>query len=144
VFSFDRRVGVRLPSGLVISHPPLSALPGGVLGTLAGPGSTIDTAQIREIKTPVRVTLWIVPSSTGMCIAVVSSQPGTAADCTGSPAAAEHHGVGLSADDASGATGYGIVPKGTHNVPLRTGEHTYRIVHPSDGIYVAHTPFQFG
>lgn len=147
VFGFDRRAGVHLPSGLVISHPPVRARPFGVLDALVTPGA-IDIAQIREIKTPTGATLWVVPSSTGLCLAVVSPQPSqrgrSATDCTASPAAAERDGAGLNSDDATGATVYGIVSDSTHDVPIRSGQHTQRIIHPHDGIYVAHTPFHFG
>jgi hypothetical protein len=153
VFDIDSRSGTRIGDGYVVSHPTLSQLP---LGLLDGPGprQQLDLRDVRKVAVPSGQTLYVVPGEDTICLFVADpvqlpynrSPSGISGGCTDSLALVLKGGTGESSSgsDIHGSMVYAVVPRTTHGYKLQTGVHTFRIVHPVDGIVVAHTPFQFG
>jgi hypothetical protein len=149
VFAFDSRSSTHTLNGYVISHPtlaqlPLSLLPGGL-----GRRQQLDLRDVRKVVSPSGQTLYIVPGVNTICLFVVyghSSGGGSGGGCAGSLALALKGGAGESSSGnrMQGSMVYAVVPRTTHDYKLRTGIHAFRIIHPVDGVVIAHTPFSFG
>jgi hypothetical protein len=149
VFDFDSRSGTHTGNGYVISHPTLAQLPVSLLPGGLGRRQQLDLRDVRKVVSPLGQTLYIVPGVNTICLFVVYRRPtggGVGGGCAGSLALALKGGAGQSSSGSRmhGSMVYAVVPRTTHDYKLQTGIHAFRIIHPVDGVVIAHTPFQFG
>lgn len=154
VFGFDSRSGTHTTNGYDISHPTLAQLPLTLLPGGLGRGQQLDLQDARRVVAPSGQTLYVIPGANTICLFVVDtahlpyggSSSGASGGCAGSLALALKDGAGETASGGGtqGSMVYAVVPRTTHDYKLQTGVHTFRIIHPVDGIVVAHTPFRFG
>lgn len=149
VFAFTSRTGVRTAGGNIISHPPLARVPLTIL-ELASPNRRLqlDPEDMRQVTTPSGVRVWIIPGRHGVCIGEVDRAlvPGGLSSsgggsCSGTIAAAETHGAGLTSGRPGGPTMiYEVVPIAHPAITIRTRGGHRRTIRPPDGVYVGHEP----
>ncbi len=148
VFSITSRTGVRTPSGLTISKPPLSAVPYSIVN-FSDPREPpqLDPSQIRQITMPSGISVWVIPGQRGLCLAALD-QPvfpahpspiagGAAEGCSANLAQAEATGAGFTSGRPGGPTmSYLVLPKSRNAITIHTGPRGRRTIHPPYGIYV--------
>jgi hypothetical protein len=152
VFSFKSPTGTRTPDGYVIAHPPLSKLPLNIL-TLGGP-SAEDLRQVRSVRAPSGLEMWVIPGSNGICVDSIDPPTigldgqlrsrGSGGSCSANLQRAIADGAGEDADNQHGAVQYSVVPRTVHTIKIQITIRTSRTIHPVDGVYIGRTPFKFG
>ncbi len=151
VFNVTSRTGVKV-AGLTISHPALTSLPLGILsitGHTGNPrfGPELDPKDIRQATTRSGVSAWIIPGARGLCVAVVDKPRfplfgggGAAMGCSRDIASAVSSGSGISSGSPGDVTWhYGVLPNTKPTLTIRTGPHSHKTIHPSDGVFIYRT-----
>lgn len=150
VFNVTSRTGVKV-AGLTISHPALSSLPLAILSITAHAGNPqfdpgLDPKDIRQATTRSGVSVWIVPGARGLCVAEVDKPrfpffiTAAGMGCSRDVASAVSDGSGVSSGYPRGVTWhYGVLPKTKPTLTIRTGPHSHKTIHPSDGVYIYRT-----
>jgi hypothetical protein len=147
VFSITSRIGMRTPSGLIISWPSLTSLAYAVVND-ADPRqpAQLDTGQIRQITTPTGLSAWVIPGRRGICIIGISPSSGKVPGVTGGGGEgcdsnltrAERSGTGFSSGGAAHVPMiYEILPKSKPTFTIPTGPNRGKTVRPLYGIYIA-------
>lgn len=154
VFDFDSRSGTRTANGYVISHPTLAQLPLMLLPGRLGRGQQLDLRDVRVVVAPSGQTLYVIPGANTICLFVVDnvhlpagrSSSGASGGCAASLTSALTDGAGETASGGGmqGSMVYLVLPRTTRDYKLQIGAHASRVIHPVDGVVIAHTPFQFG
>jgi hypothetical protein len=150
VFSFESPTGTRTSDGYEIAHPPLSQLP---LGLLRPRRQLGDLREVRRVRAPSGLEMWVVPGPNGLC--VFETDPPTrlpygrverigGGGCSGSVKHALANGTGVDVGGQQGAVVYGVVPRTVHSVKIQVSASASRTIHPADGVYITQTPFHFG
>jgi hypothetical protein len=150
VFNVTSRTGVKV-AGLKISHPALSSLPLAILsitGHADNPrfSPELDPKDIRQATTRSGVSVWIIPGARSLCAAEVDKPRfsllgrGAAMACSRDIASAVSDGSGISSGYPGGVTWhYGVLPNTKPTLTIRTGPHSHKTIHPSDGVYIYRT-----
>jgi hypothetical protein len=152
VFNVTSRTGVKV-AGLTISHPRLSSLPLTILSITARAGAPgrfapeLDPGDIRQATTRTGVSVWIIPGARGLCVAEVDQArfpfpggSGAGMSCSQDVASAVASGSGLSSGSPGRLTWhYGVLPNTQPTLTIRTGPHSHRTIHLSDGVYIYRT-----
>lgn len=130
VFAVTSPTGVKTASGDIISRPPLSSLP---LGVVQSPPRQdelfgLDYTQVRQVITPSGVRLYVIPGSRGLCLLTGGGGGG----CNLLPGV-ETQGISMSGgSDGVGRT-YKLLPKRFHRIAIPTGQ----TIPLPDGVYVS-------
>ena len=150
VFDVTSLTGVKV-GGLTISHPAVSSLPLAILSLTAqvphpGFDPQLDPNDVRQATTRAGISAWIIPGVHSLCVAEVDKPRfppyGTRAGMACSPdvASAVSGGTGLTSGYPGGSTWhYGVLPRTTPTLTIRSGPHRHKTIRPPDGVYIYRT-----
>ncbi len=149
VFAITSSTGVKTAAGDIISRPPLSALPLGVLQGYARPTGPpqlqLDFNEVRQVITPSGVYVYVIPGTRGLClVSGDSSSPfpdgilagGGGGTCNTLPRI-ETQGLTMTDGSLGIERTYEIVPKTIRSITIRNTLGTRITIPVPDGIYVS-------